>query len=89
LAYGFASSTPACTGDQTSQPALRASALTGAVGVHHERPKIADVNTSIVYEHLRNFTTQPFGRTRGPTKNSLTLAVIHASAPGTGHLGRS
>ena len=27
-----------------------------------ERSEVADVNTSIVYEHLRNFTIAPFGR---------------------------
>jgi DNA-binding Lrp family transcriptional regulator len=27
-----------------------------------ERPEVADVNTSIVYEHLRNFTIEPLGR---------------------------
>jgi hypothetical protein len=32
-----------------------------------ERPEVADVNTSVVYEHLRNFAIQPLGRTRGPT----------------------
>ena len=32
-----------------------------------ERPEVADVNTSVVYEHLRNFTIQPLGRTSGPT----------------------
>jgi hypothetical protein len=24
-----------------------------------ERPEVADVNTSVVYEHLRNFVIQP------------------------------
>jgi hypothetical protein len=31
-----------------------------------ERPEVADVNTSIVYDHLRNFTIQPIGRTKSP-----------------------
>jgi DNA-binding Lrp family transcriptional regulator len=35
-----------------------------------ERPEVADVNTSVVYEHLRNFTIQPLGRTRGPTSRA-------------------
>jgi hypothetical protein len=36
-----------------------------------ERPEVADVNTSVVYEHLRNFTIQPLGRTRGPTPRAV------------------
>jgi DNA-binding Lrp family transcriptional regulator len=27
-----------------------------------ERPEVADVNTSVVYEHLRNFVIHPLGR---------------------------
>jgi DNA-binding Lrp family transcriptional regulator len=30
-----------------------------------ERPEVADVNTSVVYEHLRNFTVQPLGGGQG------------------------
>jgi len=36
-----------------------------------ERPEVADVNTSVVYEHLRNFTIQPLGRTRAPTPRAV------------------
>ena len=28
-----------------------------------ERPEVADVNTSVVYEHLRNFAIQPIAST--------------------------
>ena len=27
-----------------------------------ERPEVADVNTSVVYEHLRKFNIEPLGR---------------------------
>ena len=36
-----------------------------------ERDEVANFHTSVVYEHLRNFTIQPLGRTRAPTPRAV------------------